>query len=94
MTGWTPGQVLLRILILTGPLLALYATALVGPAPAGLLVALTAVLSVAFAAMAYCGAGTTSSTVWAGEEELSRVDVFTHAPLSDCKSCIVARMPR
>src|ERR1700730_4874632 len=45
--------------------------------------------------MAYCGAGTTSSTVCAGDKELSRVDVFTHAPLLvDCKSCIAARVPR
>lgn len=51
MTGWTRGQLLLRILIFAGPLLALYATALVGPAPAGWLVALTTVLSLAFAAM-------------------------------------------
>ena len=51
MTGWTRGQVLLRVLIFTGPMLALYATDLVGPAPAGWLVALAVVLSVAFAAM-------------------------------------------
>jgi hypothetical protein len=51
MTGWTRGQVLLRLLVLAGPMLALYATDLVGPAPAGWLVALAAVLSVAFAAM-------------------------------------------
>lgn len=51
MTGWTPGQALLRLMVLAGPLLALWSTALVGPAPAGWLVALTAVLSVAFAAM-------------------------------------------
>jgi hypothetical protein len=51
MTGWTRGQLLLRLLVLTGPMLALYATDLVGPAPAGWLVALAAVLCVAFAAM-------------------------------------------
>jgi hypothetical protein len=51
VTGWTRGQLALRILALAGPLLALFATALVGPAPAGWLVALTLVLSLAFAAM-------------------------------------------
>jgi hypothetical protein len=31
--------------------------------------------------MAYCGAGTISSTICAEDKELSGVDVFTHAPL-------------
>jgi hypothetical protein len=51
MTGLTRGQLLLRGAILAGPMLALWSTALVGPAPAGWLVALAAALSVAFAAM-------------------------------------------
>ncbi|MCW2767137.1 MAG: hypothetical protein JWO11_3096 [Nocardioides sp.] len=51
MTGWTRGQALLRVLVLAGPLLALYSTALIGSAPAGWLAALTAVLCLAFAAM-------------------------------------------
>ncbi|MCW2798252.1 hypothetical protein [Nocardioides sp.] len=51
MSGWTWGQATLRLLILAGPLVALFSTALVGSRPAPWLVALTAALSVAFAAM-------------------------------------------
>jgi hypothetical protein len=51
MIGWSRGQRVLRLLVLLGPLVALYSTALVGPRPAGWLVALAVVLSVGFAAM-------------------------------------------
>ncbi|MCW2794131.1 MAG: hypothetical protein JWO76_3229 [Nocardioides sp.] len=49
--GFAAGQLVLRLLVLLGPLVALLATGLVGVVPAGWLVALVAVLSVAFAAM-------------------------------------------
>jgi hypothetical protein len=45
------GQLVLRVLVLGGPLVALLSTGLVGVVPAGWLIALVAALAVAFAAM-------------------------------------------
>jgi hypothetical protein len=45
------GQLVLRVFVLLGPLVALLATGLVGVVPAGWLIALVAALAVAFAAM-------------------------------------------
>ena len=64
MTGrLTAGQAVLRALVLLGPPLALLATGLVGVLPAGWLVALVLVLSVAFAAMPESPFGTAALLV-------------------------------
>ena len=64
MTGrLTRGQAVLRVLVLLGPLVALLSTGLAGVSPAGWLVALVLVLSVAFAAMPDSPFGTAAMVV-------------------------------
>lgn len=58
-----PGQLVLRALVLLGPLVALLSTGLVGVLPAGWLIALVAALSVAFAAMPDSPFGTAAMVV-------------------------------
>ena len=59
----TPGQAVLRVLILLGPLLALFASGLAGERPAGWLVALVLALALGFAALPDSPLGTAAMLV-------------------------------
>ena len=65
----TPGQAVLRVLILLGPLLALLASGIAGERPPGWLVALVLALALGFAAMPDSPLGTAAMLVvvaWSG----------------------------